>query len=125
LRDALDDIRAADVTLAAIGTGDLDRARHFAAEREITFPLLVDDTSASYRAVGTRKGSRIGLLNPALALSGARAMAAGNRQGKPGRATLVLGAAHVIRPDGSIPYAWINDDFDDNAPIEEILAVLR
>jgi peroxiredoxin len=125
LRDAVDDIRSADATLAAVGTGDLEYARHFAQERDVTFPLMVDETSASYRAVGTRKGSKAGLLNPKLAVSGAKAIATGNVQGKSGRAPLVLGAAHVIRPDGSVPFAWINDDYDDNAPIGDILAVLR
>jgi peroxiredoxin len=125
LRDAVEDIAALDASVAAIGTGDLDYARSFAAERGVTFPLMVDEASSSYRAVGTEKGSKIGLLNPKLALSGARAMAAGHTQGRSGPKQLVLGATHVILPDDSVPFAWINDDYDDNAPIDEVLAALR
>jgi hypothetical protein len=119
------DVLAAKVTLAAVGTGDLDYARHFADEQDIAFPLLVDEASLSYRAVGTKKGSLLGLANPKVLLSGAAAVRGGNRQGRPGRAPLVLGAAHVIRPDGSVPYAWVNEDVADNAPIADVLAAAR
>jgi peroxiredoxin len=125
LRDAVDDIRTTGATLAAIGTGDLDYARHFAEERGIDFPLMVDETSTSYRAVGTRKGTKRGLVSPKVLARGAQAVAGGNLQGKVGRAPMVLGACHVIRPDGSVPFAWINGDFADNAPIDEVLAALR
>lgn len=121
----MDDILAANVSLVAIGTGDLDYARDFIEQQHIAFPVLVDDRSVSYRAVGTKKGSVLQLANPRLLVSGAKTMAAGRRQARSGPKPLVFGAAHVIRPDGSVPYAWINDDFDDNAPISDVLASLR
>ncbi len=121
----MDDALAANVTIAAVGTGDLEYARHFAEEHRVTFPLMVDDRSVSYRAVGTKKGSPLDLVKPSVLANGAKALGAGNRQGKPGRAPMVYGAAHVIRPDSSVTFAWINDDFSDNAPIDEVLAAAR
>jgi peroxiredoxin len=121
LRDAVEDVAGLGAALAAVGTGDLAYARDFAEERDIRFPLLVDETSASYRAVGTLKASKRQLLNPRLAVASAATVARGHVQGKPGRAPMVLGAAHVIRPDGTVAYAWVNDDFDDNAPVGDLL----
>ena len=96
MRDALEDLTARAATLTAIGTGDVAYAQAFAEEQGITFPLLVDDASVSYRAVGTRKGRMTAIANPRLLAAGARATAEGHRQGAPGRAPLVLGATHVI-----------------------------
>lgn len=124
MRDALDDVTARAATLTAIGTGDVAYAQAFAEEQGVTFPLLVDDDSVSYRAVGTRKGSMRAMANPRLLAAGARATAEGHRQGARGRAPLVLGATHVVLPDGQVPFAWLNDRFDDDAPIPEVLAAL-
>jgi peroxiredoxin len=124
LRDAVDDLTERDLALAAVGTGDLDYALDFVEQQRITFPVLVDEAGDSYRAVGTRKAAKTALLNPRLLGSGARAVAGGNRQGRPGPRPLVLGATHVIRPDGSVPFAWVNDAFDDDPAVAEVLAAL-
>lgn len=124
LRDHMDTLDEIDVALAAIGTGDIAYAQHFAEEQGIAFPLLVDDERRSYKAVGTRRSSVLDLARPSVVLASAKAMASGHLQGKTGPAPMILGAAHVIRPDGSVPYAWINDDVADSAPIDEIIAAL-
>lgn len=124
LRDHSEDIDRRGVAVAAIGTGDLMYARDFAEDKRVNFPLYVDDAKASYKAVGTKKSSLARTMKPSVVASGMRVMAQGHRQGKLGPAHLVLGATHVILPDGSIPYAWINDEFDDNADFGTALAVL-
>lgn len=125
MRDHEDEVSAAGGTVAAIGTGDLDYARDFRDSREIGFRLLVDPALATYRAVGTKKGTLLGLAKPAVLAAGARITAKGTLQGKPGPAPLILGATHVLHPDGSVPYAWINDDYADNAPIPDAIEALR
>lgn len=124
LRDHEDAIVAAGGAVAAIGTGDLDYARDFRESREIGFPLFVDPKLTTYRAVGTRKGSVLGLAKPAVVAAAALATARGSLQGKTGPAPLILGATHVVRPDGSVPYAWINADYADNAPISDAIEAL-
>lgn len=121
----MEDVRGADAALAAVGTGDVAYARHFAEERDIRFPLLVDDERRSYKAVGTKRGRMIDLAKPAIVRAGAAALARGHLQGRTGPAPMVLGAAHVIRPDGTVPFAWINDDVSDNAPLAEVVAALE
>lgn len=124
LRDHSQDIQARGVTVAAIGTGDLMYARDFAENKRVNFPLYVDDAKASYKAVGTRKGQARAFIKPKLIASAARVTAQGHIQGKRGPAHMVLGATHVIRPDGSVPFAWVNSDFDDNADFAEALGSL-
>lgn len=124
MRAVEDDITRAGASLAAVGTGDPAYARDFKATADIAFPLLVDDEHVSYRAVEAGRTSLIGLARPNVVARGVRALAQGNRQGRPGRAPLLLGATHVLRPDGTVPFAWRNDDVADIAPTAAILAVL-
>ncbi len=46
-----------------------------------------------------------------------------HRKGRTGKRPLTRGATYVIRPDGSVPFAWMNADFADSAPIEVLAAV--
>jgi peroxiredoxin len=124
LRGHRSEIDRLDVAVAAIGTGDLMYARDFAEDQRVDFPLYVDDAKASYKAVGTKKSTLARTMKPSVVASGIRVMAKGHRQGKLGPAHMVLGATHVIRPDGSVPFAWVNDEFDDNADFGEALASL-
>jgi peroxiredoxin len=124
LRDHEPDVTAAGATIAAIGTGDIRYAEAFAAEHDIGFPLLVDDDLVTYRAAGARRTSVLGLGSPRVLRAGAKALAAGHRQGRLGPATLLLGATHVVRSDGAVALAWRNADYADNAPVERILRSL-
>jgi peroxiredoxin len=124
LRGYEDELRRRDVRVAAIGTGDLRYARDFAEDQRVNFPLYVDDAKASYKAVGTQKATLRSGLKPRVLASGIRATAKGHIQGKLGPAHLVLGATHVIMPDGRVPFGWVNDEFDDNADFGEALAAL-
>jgi peroxiredoxin len=125
LRDHRTEIDAAGVGLAAIGTGDIEYARHFKAQRSIDFPLLVDDELRSYREIGAGWLSWRQLVSlPGTLLPGARLLARGRLQGRSGRSPLLLGATHLIKPDGSVPYAWVNASLSDEAPLPEVLAAV-
>jgi peroxiredoxin len=124
LRDAVERSDA-EVEVAAVGTGDLDYAEHFATEHRIAFPVLVDEDLATFRLVGAGTARVRDVAKVSVVTASFRAMRSGARQGKPGPAPMQLGATHVILPDGSVPYAWVNDDVADNAPIAEVLAHLR
>jgi peroxiredoxin len=121
----MDEARTLGVTLAAVGTGDMAYAEEFAQEQVVDFPLLVDTELDTYGIVETKSATAVGLFRPSVMVSATKAIVKGNLQGKIGRAPMLLGATHVIRPDGTVPYAWVNDDFSDNAPIAEVLAAVR
>ena len=125
LRDHEGEIHAAGVGLAAIGTGDLRYAERFKIERGIDFPLLVDDDLATYRTIGARRGGLRQMLGLPTVTAGIRTLAHGRVQGRSGPHPLQFGATHLIRPDGSVPYAWVNDDFADDPPLPGVLAVVR
>jgi peroxiredoxin len=116
--------KTAGASIAAVGTGDAVMARVFRDEQGIAFPLLIDVELRSYHAVGTGWGSLGQLAKPSSLAAGWRALRGGHRQGRTGKHPLILGATHVIRPDGSVPFAWVNADFADNAPIDMALAAL-
>lgn len=125
LRDHEEEIRAVGVDLAAIGTGDIEYARHFKTERSIDFPLLVDDGLESYRVIGTGRLSLGEVLSPSSLTASVRLLARGRLQGRTGRHPTVLGATHVIRPGGAVPYAWVNSSLSDEAPLPEVLRAVE
>jgi len=125
LRDHAEAIRSLGADLAAIGTGDVSYAADFRDNQAIDFPLLVDEDLTSYGAAGAQQGTLRTFLRARQLLAGARAVAAGTGQGKPGKHPFMLGATHVLTPSGSVPFAWVNADFADNAPVTEVLAALE
>jgi peroxiredoxin len=121
----MDEAHDLGATVAAVGTGDMAYAEEFAVDRHVDFPLVIDNDLVTYDIVQARTATAVGLFRPSVMTSAAKAILKGNLQGRIGRAPMLLGATHVIHPDGSVPYAWINDDFGDNAPVGEVIEVLR
>lgn len=124
MREHADTLTAAGAGIAAIGTGGHRYATAFKHEQELDLPLLVDTDLDSYREVGARQGAVVGLLSPKVLTQGARSLARGRRQGRAGPHPMLLGATHVLTPDGDVPFAWINEDVADSAPIPEVLTSL-
>jgi hypothetical protein len=126
LRDHQEQLTKAGVAVAAVGTGDQSVAREFKAKYGLKFPVLVDDGLLSYRAVQVKKSSQLNWVNPKVLTASVRALSSGaiSGIGSPmGKHSEFLGATHVIRPDGNVPFAWINDDFGDNSDVDEVVEV--
>ncbi|PRQ04326.1 AhpC/TSA family protein [Enhygromyxa salina] len=122
LRDFFGDFEAAGARLVAIGTGSRQYARDFVAERKIPYLVLVDKHMASHEVIRAKQGPLIGIFKPGVLWAAVKAKLYGERQGKTGPNPFKFGAAHVIGPGGTLHYAWINDDYHDNAPVDELLA---
>lgn len=126
MRERQDELAAARVTVAAVGTGNINYAREFKAKYGLKFPVLVDDELVSYRAVEGKTSSHVNWVNPRVLTASVRALSSGALAGitsPMGKHSEFLGATHVIRPDGRVPYAWLNDDFGDNSNLEEVTRV--
>ena len=126
MRDHQEQLSAAGVAVAAVGTGDKPVAKEFKAKYGLRFPVLVDDQLESYRAVQVKKSSQLNWVNPKVLTASVRALSSGAISGiaSPiGKHSEFLGATHVIRPDGTVPFAWINDDFGDNSDVDEVVEV--
>jgi hypothetical protein len=111
--------------LAAVGLGDIVHARAFRDEQAITFPLLVDEKRAAYRAAGLRSASLLHLLRRDNARARARAKAAGHRQERLGRNPFQLGGSFVFAPGDDVLFTHVSETFGDNAPVEALLAAAR
>jgi peroxiredoxin len=123
LRDFHADFEALGVRLVAIGTGGRQYARDFVAERKIPYQVLVDRHMASYDVIRVKQGPFVGILKPRVVWAAIKAWRVGERQGKTGPNPFKFGAAHVIGPGNVLHYAWINDDYHDNTPVEELLGI--
>jgi hypothetical protein len=110
--------------LAAVGLGDANYARLFREETGITFPLLVDDKRAAYRAAGLRKANLLHLLRGDNAKARKRAQAGGHRQQRLGQNPFQLGGSFVFGPGNVDRYAHVSQTFGDNASPEELLAAI-
>jgi peroxiredoxin len=123
LRDFHSDFEALGVRLVAVGTGGRQYARDFVAERKIPYEVLVDKHMASHEVIRVKQGPFVGILKPRVLWAAVKALRYGERQGKTGPNPFKYGAAHVIGPNNVLHYAWINDDYHDNTPVEELLAI--
>lgn len=112
----------ADVRVVAIGTGGRVYAAEFARMRRIRYTILVDKHLQSHDIIGNLSGPSWGILAPKVLREGLRALAAGERQGKTGPHPWVFGAAHVFAKGGHLRYAWLNENYHDNPPLEELVA---
>ena len=122
LRGEYDRITAAGVGLAAIGTGDARYARHFVEDRDIPFPVLVDDEGEAAAIAAVRSG--VAAVSDPRAMFGAvRATLRGNLQGRVGPRPTQQGATFVIESGGRVVYAHRDAHPSDHAPLDDVLAV--
>jgi peroxiredoxin len=125
LRDSNAAFEQLGARLVAVGTGGREYAKTFVAERKIPYLVLVDKHLSTHDIIGIESGSPLGILKPSTLYHGVKALAAGERQGPTGPNPFVFGAAHVIAGGGELRYAWVNGDYQDNAPVAELLAAAK
>jgi peroxiredoxin len=125
LRAASSEFEALGAQIVAIGTGGRQYAAAFVEEHEIPYRVLVDKHLTTHEMIGAKRGSPYGIFKPKVLAAAARAVLDGEMQGKTGPHPFVFGAAHVIAAGGLLRYAWLNDDYQDNAPVEELLESVR
>ncbi len=118
-------LRQKGAGIAAIGLGDVNYARMFREETGITFPLLIDERREAYRAAGLRSASILHLFRGDNAAARKRARAGGHRQHRLGQNPFQLGGSFVFGPGNVDLYVHISETFGDNAPVDELLAVIR
>ena len=116
----------AGVQLAVIGQGRAEQAADFKRSRKVDIPLLADEERATYRLVGTKKGTFGELLGPRTVAKGlVRGLKAGVVQGRIQGHPAQLGGVLVVAPGGSIAYAHLSDDASDIPPNDEVLEAAR
>jgi len=124
LREHEPQFREKGANVVAIGLGGADYARHFRQETSITFPLLIDETSAVHKAAGLGKANILHIFRSDNAAARKRASFAGFRQYKLGKDPFQLGGSFVFGPGDVDRFAHISKTFGDNAPMASLLAAL-
>jgi hypothetical protein len=97
----------------------------FREDTGITFPLLIDEQRAAYRAANLKSASLWGLLSRETAAHRRRARAAGHRQQTLGPNPFQLGGTFVFGPVNADHFTHVSRSTGDNAPIDDVLDVLR
>lgn len=110
--------------LAAVGLGDQHYARLFREETGITFPLLVDEQRAAYRAAGLGSGNLLHILRSDNKAARKLANAAGFRQYGLGKNPFQLGGSFVFGPGNVDRFAHLSETFGDNATVAALLSAL-
>ncbi len=122
MQAALPDIEAAGGRVIAIGNGNAEMARGFAAEFGVTFPLYTDTSRITYTAAGlkTALGVNARVMKRAMDV-----MKQGIRQGRTQGHAWQQGGTLVLDAAGRVAYHHADDDAADHAPLEPVLAAVR
>jgi prostamide/prostaglandin F2alpha synthase len=120
-----EDLEGAGGNIVLIGQATPRHAAHFRRRLELEWPVLADESRASYRAAGAKVGTVTELLGPKAVARGIRASRRSNVvQGRTIGHPAQLGGVLVVRPDGAVVWSHMAEDVSDNATPEQIAAAL-
>lgn len=88
------------------------------------FTVLLDEEGTAAEIVGTGSLGITSFLRPSQISAGARSLAGGHRQKKPGRRPMQLGATIVIGPGDEIRYEDLEDFAGDHADLDQVIAAI-
>lgn len=100
-------------------------AADFRDKQGIGFPLLVDRTKQTYRALEMTRGNLWDVLGPKNWLRFTMGIATGQGVDKPKQDPLQMGGVIVAEPGGDVRYTFRASAAVDTPPVEEVLAALR
>lgn len=125
MKARLPELDAAGAAVALVGVGEPAQAAGFRARSGWPGTLLVDRTGEAYRVVALRRTGLLGLLRPGLLRAALRARREGHRQTKVEGDPWQLGGTLVVTPGERVLFAHRNAGPQDEARIDDVLAVLR
>ena len=114
-------IEAAGLRLQAIGLGEPKHARHFCGKLAPHITCHVDQDKKAYATYGLRQAGLTEMMNPAMYLASARAIASGQVQGEATGDTWMLPGTFIIDGEGIVQYAYYSRHAGDHPEISEML----
>ncbi len=124
MRDVRERINDAGAEIVIVGSGSPEQAGWFVEDFDIPMPVYSDPSLSVYKAVGAKQ-SWWSTLNPRVMLNSVRAMRGGFRQTKRRGVPNQQGGVFVIRPDGSVPYAYLSSEAGDHPDPADIAAAVE
>jgi hypothetical protein len=119
-----DEVTSRGADVAAIGMGIPEMAADFRERQGIQFPLLVDRTKETYRALQMKKGNLWDVVGPSNWPRYAKAMITGHGVDLPKQDPYQMGGVLIVRPDGEVLYEFRASESRDNPPLDELIAAL-
>ena len=110
--------------LAAIGMGIPEMAAHFRDTQDVRFPLLVDRTKQTYRALEMKRGNLWDVVGPKNWLRYAKGIATGHGVAKPEQDPLQMGGVIVADRGGEVRYMFRSSAAAENPTVDEVLAAV-
>ncbi|MGQ0604684.1 MAG: AhpC/TSA family protein [Anaerolineales bacterium] len=120
-----DEIRAAGLSLAAIGIGEPKHAERYCGQLAPNVTCLCNKTLEAYRAFGLKEGNALQLAGLKVLLASARTAARGITQGRNTGNTFMLGGVFVIDACGVIRFADYDEYAGDPPNFSDILAAVK
>ncbi len=106
-----------------IGNGTPLMAEAFAEESGLAVPLYTNPGREVYAALGAKRPGISGLLNPLMYWRAFRLMLRGFLPKQVQGDAAQLGGVFLVRPDGSMPYAYRSDLAGDHPSAADLLRV--
>lgn len=123
LHRARERFEEAGLHLVLIGQATPRQAAHFRKKLDLGLPVLADESRATYKAAGWRKGSTGQLVGPKSVLAGVKHTArSGVLQGKVVGDAAQLGGAMIVQPDGAVSFSRGQEHAGDTIEVDELLA---
>lgn len=110
--------------IAAIGMGIAEMAADFREKQNVGFPLLVDRTKQTYRALQMKRGSAWDVLGPQNWVRFAKGVVTGHGVDKPKQDPMQMGGVIVAEKGGTVRYTFRASAAADTPPIDEVLGAL-
>ena len=124
MRGSYDEITRAGAELYAIGMGIPEMAADFKEKQDVPFPLLVDRTKETYRALDLAKASWWDVTGPPVWLRFAKGLVTGHLSAWPKQDPKQLAGVAIVDPGGDIRYLHRAKNASDNPPVERLLKEL-
>lgn len=125
MRDRHEEIASAGGAVVAIGMGWPQAAAAFKQEFRIPFPLLVDRTKESYRALGMTRGSWWDVAGPHVWTRALHNVLKGHPPlARAKQDVLQLGGTVVVTPDGELSLIHRSKSSDENLPVDDMIDAL-
>ena len=119
-----EEFTAKGARLAAIGMGIPEMAADFREKQDVRFPLLVDRTKETYRALEMKRGNLWDVAGPKNWLRYAKGIATGHGVAKPQQDPLQMGGVIVAERGGGVRYVFRSSAAAENPPVDEVLAAV-
>ena len=106
--------------------GQVPMATHFRDEADIPFPLIVDHTKETYRALEIKKGNIATVMGPGVWMRAIQNVFKGHAPvKKPEQDPFQLGATAIVKSGGEIAHLHRSKDSSDNLPLDQVIAEVR